>query len=150
MQFIFRRKRKRPADSGVEGSNSRRRIEADNRRQEAKHVIACMIHFYFIIFSFLICTICRKTTFQHGRRDFSFKYVNCDYEASFFQHAEHNGDNGQTMMCVVQALNYYNEINVCSFHYSFFSYVKYLIVVPSSFSFIFLLLALLFFIGDKL
>ena len=53
------------------------------------------------------------------------------------------------MMCVVQALNYYNEINVCSFHYSFFSYVKYLIVVPS-FSFIFLLLALLFFIGDKL
>ena len=75
---------KRPADSGVEGSNSRGRIEADNRRQEAKHVIACMIHFYFIIFSFLICTICRETTFQYGRRDFSFKYVNCDYEASFF------------------------------------------------------------------
>ena len=54
------------------------------------------------------------------------------------------------MMCVVQALNYYNEINVCSFYYSFFSCVKYLIVVPSSFSSIFLLLALLFFIGDKI
>ena len=109
-----------------------------------------MIHFYFIIFSFLICTICRETTFQHGRQDFSFKYVNCDYEASFFQHAEQNGDNGQTMICAVQALSYYNEINVCSFYYSFFSCVKYLIVVPSSFSSIFLLLALLFFIGDKL